>query len=164
MLELDPGMMAWTWITFIIVLGILSKLALKPMLNAISNRENQIRGDIEEAKKQREEAESLFQKHQELIDGAESEAQKIIKENQELAEKTKQSMIEDARTEADKIIVNAKKEIEQQKESALATLRTEVAELAVGAAEKIILQKLDRKEHENVINEYIKTMPKSAEN
>ena len=164
MLELDPGMMIWTWITFIIVLIVLSRIALKPMLNAINNREDQIRTDIDDARKQREEAESILQKHQELIAGAEAEAQKIIKENQQLAEKTKQSMIDGARSEAEKIIENAKKEIEQQKDSALASLKEEVAELAVGAAEKIIIQKLDKAGHEKVVDEYLKSMPKSLNN
>jgi F-type H+-transporting ATPase subunit b len=164
MLDLDPGMMIWTWITFIIVLVLLSKLALKPMLTAINNREDQIRNDIDEARKQREESEGILKKHQELIDGAEAEAQKIINENKQLAEKTKQSMVESARAEADKIIENAKKEIEQQKESALASLRSEVAELAVGAAERIIIKKLDKSEHEKVVEEYLKSMPKSIKN
>lgn len=164
MLNLDPGMMIWTWITFLFVLGILSKLALKPMLTAINNREDQIRSDIENAKKQRNEAEELLNKHKELMASAESEAQKIIKENQQLVEKTKQSMIDEARKESEKIIENAKKEIDRQKESALSSLRAEVADLAIGAAEKIIIQKLDKREHDNVINEYIKSMPKSEKN
>jgi len=164
MLDLDPGMMIWTWITFFIVLGILSKVALKPMLNTINSREDQIRGDIENAKKQRDEAEELLNKHTEMMAGAESEAQKIIKENQQLAEKTKQGMIDEARKEADKIIENAKAEIERQKESALSSLRAEIADLAVGAAEKIIIQKLDKKAHDDVINEYIKSMPESGKN
>ena len=164
MLDLDPGMMIWTWITFFIVLGLLSKLALKPMLNAINNREDQIRGDIDNAKKQRDEAEELLNQHKTLMSNAESEAQKIVKENQQLAEKTKQSMIDEARKESEKIIENAKKEIDRQKENALSSLRAEVADLAIGAAEKIIIQKLDKKEHDNVISEYIKSMPKSAKN
>lgn len=164
MLNLDPGMMIWTWITFFLVLGLLYKLALKPMLSAINNREDQIRGDIDSAKKQRDEAEALLNQHKELIANAESEAQKIVKENQQLAEKTKQSIINEARRESEKILENAKQEIERQKESALLSLRAEVADLAIGAAEKIIIQKLDKKEHDNVINEYIDSMSKSAKN
>lgn len=164
MLELDPGMMIWTWITFILVLLILSKVALKPMLTAINHREDLIRSDLAEARKQREEAQTLLQKHEELMAGAEAQAQKIIKDNQQLAEQSKQVLLEEAHNQAEKILQNAKKEIEQQKKSALAELRNEVADLAVGAAEKIILQKLDKKEHENLVNEYIQAMPKSIKN
>jgi len=72
--------------------------------------------------------------------------------------------MEETRRQADQLLDNAKKEIEQQKQSALMELRKEVADLAVGAAEKIIIQKLDPREHEAVINEYIKSMPKSIDN
>ena len=66
-LELDPGMMIWTWITFIIFAFILHKTALKPLLTSITNREDTVRGDIEEAKKAREEAEALLDKHKKMI-------------------------------------------------------------------------------------------------
>jgi len=61
MLNLDPGMIIWTWITFFIVLAILSKVALKPILGVIETREKTIREDLEQAQKQREEAEKLLQ-------------------------------------------------------------------------------------------------------
>ena len=46
----------------------------------------------------------------------------------------------------------------------MASLRSEVAELAVGAAERIIIKKLDKSEHEKVVEEYLKSMPKSIKN
>ena len=164
MLDFDPGMMIWTWITFVIVLIILSKVALKPMLKAIESREKKIQGDLEEAEQQREEAENILEKHKQLIASAESEAQRIVKENQQLAEKSHQEMLEESRKEADKILEKAKDEIEQQKVSALASLKAEVADLAIGAAEKIIVQSLDKEKQKSVVDEYIKSMPKSQNN
>ena len=164
MLNLEPGMIIWTWITFFFVLIILSKVALKPMLSAIKNREDGIRKDLEEARKQREEAEALLQKHQELLAGAEEEAHRLLKENQQLAEKTRQELLEKARQESEKLLEKAKTEIEQEKESALASLKAEVADLAIGAAEKIILQTLDKNKQKTIVEEYIKSMPKSLNN
>lgn len=164
MLDLDPGMIFWTWVTFFVVFLLLYKLALKPMLTAISNRENGIKENIDNAKQQREEAESLLQEHRELMEKADSEGQKIIRENQQLAEKTKQEIIEDARSESGKIITQAKEEIEWQKNSALASLRAEVADLAINAAEQIIIQNLDKESHKKVVDEYLKSMPKSFNN
>ncbi len=157
-------MILWTWITFFIVLIILSKVALKPMLTAIKNREDGIRKDLEKARQQREEAEALLQKHQDMLAGAEEEARKLLKENQQMAEKARQELIEKARQESEKLLERAKEEIDQQKESALASLKAEVADLAVGAAEKIILQTLDKDKQKAIVEEYIKTMPKSVNN
>lgn len=164
MLDLDPGMMIWTWITFLVVLIILSKIALKPILAAIENREKTIRDDLDEAQKQRQQAEDLLEKHRQMVSAAESEGQKILKENQQLAEKARQEMIEKSRLEADKLIEKARQEIEHQKESALAELKSEVADLAIGAAEKIIHQSLDKEKQKTVVDEYIKSMPKTMKN
>ncbi len=164
MLNLDPGMMIWTWITFFIVLFILSRIALKPILGAIESREKLIREDLEKAKQQREEAEGLLEKHRQLIAGAEHEAQKLIKESQQLAEKARQEIIENARQESSRLVEKARQEIEHEKESALASLKAEVADLAIGAAEKIILQTLDKEKQKKVVDEYIKSMPKSIKN
>lgn len=164
MLNLDPGMVIWTWITFGVVLLILSKVALKPILKAIENRENAIKNEIDGARRQREEAEGLLVRHQQMMDEAESEARRILKENKELADKTRQQMVDSARSESNKLVQEAKTEIERQKQSALSSLKAEVADLAVGAAEKIILQTLDKEKHKAVVDEFIRTMPKSAKN
>ena len=138
MLNLDPGMIIWTWITFLTVLVILSKVALKPILGAIENREKTIREDLAQAQQQREEAQQLLEKHKELMAIAEGEAQKLIEQ--------------------------AKAEIQHEKESALASLKAEVADLAVGAAEKIILHNLDEKKQKAIVDEYIKSLPKNVNN
>jgi F-type H+-transporting ATPase subunit b len=164
MLELDPGMIVWTWITFFLVLIILYKIALKPILGAIESREKSIRGDLEKAQKQRDEAEALLERHRQMMSGAEAEAQKMIKESQSLAEKARQEILEKARQESNKLVEKARDEIEQQKNSALASLRAEVADLAIGAAEKIILQNLDEDKQKQLVDEYIKTIPKSIKN
>jgi F-type H+-transporting ATPase subunit b len=162
MLQLDPGMMIWTWITFLVVLLILYKIALKPILKAIEDREISVRTEINEAKRQRDEAEALLTQHKRMMAEAESQAQRIIRENKELAEKARQQMLDKARQESGKLVDEAKSEIEQQKQAALVELRTEVADLAVGAAEVIIRQSLDREKHKVVVDEYIKSMPKST--
>ena len=164
MLDIDPGMILWTWITFGIVLALLSKLALKPILTAIENREHSIRDDIEKAQQQRDEAEALITQHKEKMAAAEAEAQALLKESRKLADKAREELLEKTRLESGKLLEKAKEEIEQQKESALASLRTEVADLAVGAAEKIILQNLDKDKQKAVVDEYIKAMPDTLKN
>ena len=164
MLDIDPGMIIWTWITFGIVLILLSKLALKPILAAIENRENSIRDDIEKAQKQRDDAEALLEQHKQMMESAESEAQKLFKDSRKQADKAREEMLEIARQESLKQLEKAKEEIEQQKESALVSLKAEVADLAIGAAEKIILHNLDEDKQRAVVDEYIKSMPDTLKN
>lgn len=164
MLELEPGMVLWTWITFLLVLALLSKLALKPILNAIDKREQSIRDDLSSAQKQRDEAQALLDQHKKMMEDAETEARKLFQESQAMAEKARQDTLEKAQQESKQMVEKAKNEIEQQKNSALVSLKEEVADLAIGAAEKILLANLDADKQKSVVDEYIKTMPKSMKN
>jgi F-type H+-transporting ATPase subunit b len=164
MLELDPGMMIWTWITFAIVMVILSKTALKPILQAIESRELSVKENLENAERQRLEAQALLEKHNQLLSEAENQGQKIIKENQLLAEKLRQEILERSRAESAILLEKTTREIEALKESALAELRAEVADLAIGAAEKILLENLDESRQKTVVDAYLQSLPKTMNN
>ena len=163
-LELDPGMMIWTWATFLLFAVILYKTALKPLLTSITNREDSIRNDLEEAGKQREEAEELLVKHKKMIAEADAEAQRVINEAQGLAKKSREEIVEKAREEATQVIEKARQEIERQHADAMKALKEDVVDLAIGAAEKILTQAIDKNAHKKVIDEYIGSMPKSQKN
>ena len=163
-LELDPGMMIWTWATFIVFAIILYKTALKPLLTSITNREDSIRNDLDEAKTQREEAEDLLAKHKKMIAEADSEAQRVINEAQDLAKKSRDEIVEKAREEATQVVEKARQEIERQHADAMKALKEDVVDLAIGAAEKILIQAIDKSAHKKVIDEYIGSMPKSQKN
>ena len=164
MLDLNPGMMVWTWITFFLFLTILYKTALKPLLTSITTREDSIRNDLEEASKQRQEAEELLARHKKMIAEADSEAQRVINEAQELAKKSRDEIVEKARQEATLVVEKARQEIERQHADAMKALKQDVVDLAIGAAEKILTQAIDKNVHKKVVDEYIGSMPKSQKN
>ena len=164
MLSLDPGVMIWAWITFVVLLFLLYKIAWKPILSAIDNREKLIQDSIEQAEKAKKESEELLEKHEKLIRNAEEEAQKIIKENKELAEKSRQELIEHAKEESNKLREKAKLEIEHEKESALQALRSEVVDLTMTATKKLIGDVLDDSRHRGIIENYIQKLPESEKN
>lgn len=158
--SLDPGMMIWVWVTFGILLFLLSKFAWKPILNAIESRETYVRDTLEKANSANEEAHALLEKHQEMIANTESEAQKMLKENRELVEKTREELLAQAREDADDLLVRAKKEIENQKIAAKNEIRDLVADLSIGIAEKLISENLDSAKHQKLIDSYIDEMSK----
>ncbi len=164
MLSLDPGVMIWAWITFLVLLFLLYKIAWKPILSAIDNREKLIQDSIEQAENAKKESEELLEKHNSLIRNAEEEAQKIIKENKELAEKSRQDLIQQAKEESGKLREKAKMEIEHEKESALHALRSEVVDLTMTATKKLIGDVLDESKHRGIIENYIQKLPESEKN
>jgi len=164
MLNLDPGMMIWAWVTFLALLFLLYKVAWKPLFSTIEKREKTIQDSLDQASKASEEAQALLKRHQEMINTAQGEAQQIIKENRELAEKSRQEIIEQARISAQKIVDKAKLEIEKEKENAVLALRGEVADLAIEATKKILHETLDEKRQRAIVNSLIDQIPKSSSN
>ena len=158
--SLEPGMMIWVWVTFGILLFLLSKFAWKPILNAIESRETYVRDTLEKANSANEEAQSLLEEHQKLMANAEAEAQKMLKENKALVEKNREELLAQARNDADDLLEKAKKEIDNQKVAAKNEIRDMVADLSIGIAEKLLSEKLDANKHQKLIDSYIDEMSK----
>jgi F-type H+-transporting ATPase subunit b len=164
MLELDPGMMIWAWFTFLLLLILLYKVALKPLLAAVTKREQTIQDSLDKAAKANEEAQALLSRHEQMIRSAQGEAQQIIKENRDLAEKSRAEIIEQARDSAQKMVEKAKQEIEKEKDDALLSLRSEVADLAIEATRKILHESLDESRQRTIVEKFIDKMPKKRPN
>ncbi len=156
MLQLEPGMMIWTWITFFALFFILARVAWKPLLTAVNKREKTISESLKKAEEAKSEAQNLLEEQEKRLTQAQGEIQKIMKENKDLAEKMKNEMIENARSEVQKLRDKAHADIEREKESAISELKHQVADLAIQAASKIIEQNLDADKHRKLINDYIK--------
>ena len=61
MLDINPGLILWTIITFIIVVLILRAVAWKPLLGALTAREQQIRSSLQHAEQAQQDAERLLE-------------------------------------------------------------------------------------------------------
>jgi F-type H+-transporting ATPase subunit b len=155
MLNLEPGMMIWAWVTFLCLLFILYKTAWKPLLHTIETREKTIRDSLESAQSAREEAQTLLEKHQAMMRSAENDAQKLISDYKRMAEKMHKEMIVKAKQESEKIINRAQIEIEGEKEAAMIAMRREVVDLVVTATKKFIEDTLDEERQNRLIEKYI---------
>jgi len=143
MLELNPGLIVWTIVTFVIVLIILRALAWKPLLGALTDREEKIRSSLVHAEEAQKQAQQLLEDHKRQLALAEEQSQRVIKEGREMGERLKSEILEKANASSRHMIDQAQEEIRREKDSALAQLRTEVADLAVAAAGKLLDANLD---------------------
>jgi F-type H+-transporting ATPase subunit b len=158
LLNPNPGLIFWTALTFLIVLVILRKTAWGPIVSMLEERAKGIQSAIDRAHTAKEEAESILKKNRELLARADAEAEKLIREGREFADKVRAELTEKAQVESQKMIASAKEEIEQEKRRALDVLRNEVADMAVKGAEKIIRATLDAEKQKVVVNDMIKEM------
>ena len=161
LLSLEPGMLIWTWLTFGLLLLILKKIAWKPLLDALSNREETIKGDLQKAEDARVEAEKLLAEHKTMLDNSELAARKVLEEAKTAAETMKQSIVDQANEQSRQMLEQAKAEIQREKETALSQLRLEVAELAIGAASKLLDEELTGERQKKIVNDFISEFPKN---
>jgi len=154
-LDVNPGVILWTVVTFIFLLLVLKKFAWKPILNSLNEREMFIKDSLEKAEKAQKDAEKLLAENKVNLSKADKEAQKIIEQSRELAEKLKSQILEESKVHAKKMIVDATNEIERKNTEAFNKLKDQVADIAVNAAEKILRENLDKEKHVKLVNKYL---------
>ena len=111
LIQLDPGLFVWTILTFLILFGLLAKFAWKPLLKALSDREEKIRTSISKAEEAQTKLESLTSEGEIIIAKARSEAQSIIADGKTTADKLRSNMESKAKEKALSIIAQAEKQI-----------------------------------------------------
>ena len=80
-MDLNPGLTLWTAITFILLIFVLGKYAFGPIVKMLDERERTIRDSIDEAKRERAEAEKLLAQQKDALLKAQREAVEIAKRN-----------------------------------------------------------------------------------
>jgi len=161
LLDVNPGLIFWTVITFVFLLIILKKMAWGPILNSLNERENFIKDSIEKAEKAQADAEKLLEENNANLARAEEEAQKIIQQGREYSEKLKAQMLDESKGEAQKMIAEAISEIERKNQEAFNNLKDQVADIAISAAEKIIRTDLDKEKQTKLVDEFLKDLSKN---
>jgi F-type H+-transporting ATPase subunit b len=162
MLDINPGLIVWTIITFIIVVLILRAVAWKPLLTALTAREVQIRSSLQHAEQAQQEAQRLLEENRKQLAAAEEQSHRIIQEGRTLGERLKAEIMEKANASSRHVIEQAKEEIKREKEAALVQLRGEVADLAIMAAGKILDANLDAAKQRHLVDAAIKDLNKRS--
>src|SRR6202012_2575374 len=137
------GLVFWTTLCFAVLLFILGKYAWKPILAAVSEREQSIETALSRAEAVREEMARLTSENENLLKQARAERDAILAE----ATKVKDQIINDAKdaanAEGSKIIEKARIEINSQKAIAMADVKNQVASLSLEIAEKVLRKQFE---------------------
>lgn len=145
------GLVFWTTLAFLVVLFMLKKMAWKPILESIQQREKTISDSIEAAKNMQEEMARLKSSNEDLLKKAREERDALLKE----ARETKDAIIAEAKTKAasegDRIVAAAREQIKNEKLAAIAELKNQVAVLSIEIAEKILKNELSKDEKQKTL-------------
>ncbi|MFL0352922.1 F0F1 ATP synthase subunit B [Xanthomarina sp. GH4-25] len=140
------GLVFWTVITFLFLLIILKKFAWKPILGAVSDREEGIKKALASAENARKEMENLHADNERILKEARAEREALLKEARDIKVKMIDDAKDEAQAQANKIIEQAQAAIESEKKAAMAELKNHVAGLSIEIAEKVVRAELSNKD------------------
>ena len=151
----DFGLALWTLLVFLTLLGILGRYAWKPMLGALDARQKGIQDDIDDAKRQRDEAEALLAQYREQLAEGRRQAQAMVAESREAADALRKELEAKARTDTQEMLADARREIDRERKAAVEAVRRESVDVAIAVAARLISKRLDSSRDRQLAREYI---------
>jgi F-type H+-transporting ATPase subunit b len=147
------GLFFWQLIILVILITLMVKFAWKPIMEAITAREEGISNALLAADNAKKDMQNLKADNEKLLAEARAERDAMIKEARELKDK----MIADAKGEAqaqgEKMISQAKASIESEKNAAMAEIKNQVSSLSIEIAEKLLKEELTNTEAQSKLVE-----------
>ena len=156
------GLMVWTLVIFVVLLGVLTKFAFKPITAAVEAREQALQAAIDAARRDREDAARLLAEHRAALDASRAEGQKLIADARAAAERVRTELVEQAHAEQAKMLERARAEIDAERAKAIAELRKEAVELAILGASKVIGENLDRAANRKLVESFLTSISPAA--
>jgi F-type H+-transporting ATPase subunit b len=153
------GLILWQLIIFVLLFLLLAKLAWKPILASLKERELSIQSALDTAEKARLEMAQLRSDNEKLLKEAREERDRILREAREASNRLREDAQAEAKKSADKIIEDARAAINIEKQAALKEVRTQVALFSLEVAEKLMKKSLsDDKSQKELVENYIKDL------
>ena len=147
------GTIFWTAVTFVALLFILQKIAWKPILQSLDDREQKITESLKEAENIKRMSADLIRQQGEIILEARQIAKETVNNAVKAAETINDDMVEKAKGEAARMVDKAKKDIELSKDKALLEIQILAVDLSMSATEKLIGKSLDVQAHKQIIRD-----------
>lgn len=155
LMDINSGLMIWTFLIFVIVLILLVKFAFPPILGAVEAREERIRDLLAQAERDRTEAHALLEENRRQLETTRHEVQTALAESRESAEKVREEILAQARREQDEMLVRARREIQIERNAALESVRRETVDLAMAAAERLLRRNLSDADNRRLVTDYL---------
>lgn len=145
---------------FVIVFLVMKKFAWKGLLGAIDSRRHKIEAEFKGIEDHKASLAKLEKDYRARLENIEQEGRVKIQEAANVGIALARDIQDKARLDAQKTIDRAQAEIMQDVAKAKITMRSELVELSSLIAEKIIREKLDVKEHEKMVDQFVKDLQK----
>jgi F-type H+-transporting ATPase subunit b len=143
----------WSFIVFLVILGVLWKFAWKPILAGLQSRENTIRESLEQAERTRREAMELQAKLDAQLKDAGGKIAAMMDEARRDAQGVKDQMVAAAQKEIQDRGDKLKREMEMAKDQAMQEIWQQSVTLASLMSSKAVRRSLSPDDHKRLLDE-----------
>lgn len=153
------GLIIWQTIVFVLLFLLLSKLAWRPIINSLKDRERSIQDALDTAEKARHEMSQLRSDNEKLLNEAREERDRILREAREVSNKMREDAQHEAKKVSDKIVEDARAAINIEKQAAMKEIKVQVAMFSLEIAEKLMKKNLSSdKAQKDLVESYVKDL------
>lgn len=138
-------------VVFLVVFAVLKQKAWGPIVKSLSDRENKIRRDIEEAEAARARAEATLREYQAQLATAEQKVREMLAKATGDAEQVSAGIQKRAQAEAEETKEKAVREIDAARRDAVRQVHEQAAILATTVAEKILRRNLNADDQRDLV-------------
>jgi F-type H+-transporting ATPase subunit b len=156
LIDVVPGLMIWTIITFLIVLFVLRRLAFGRIQGLIDERRERIRQALDEADKAREEARQLRELTRQEREEAKAERDKILEETRRQVHEQSRRARAEADADLHRRLEENQRALEAENRKFREQIRRDVVELTLLASEKVTRKALTDADQRRLIDETVK--------
>lgn len=145
-------------IAIFVLFLVMSYFLFDPARKMMNDRKERIRGELESARKDMEEAEGQKAEYESKIREIDKEAEGILSEARRKALNNEEQLIARAKEEAARILDRARAEAELEKQKLSDEIKTEIVSVAALMTEKLVAASVDADEQNRLIDETLEEM------
>ena len=161
-IALSADLAIFSAVVFLLLLAFLTVFAWKPIIAGLEKREHGIADDIENARRDREQAEARLKEYEARLAKAETEIATLHADAKRDIERMTERKQEEARQQAEALLTRAKNDIENAKKSALDDLTQKSVDMAIAIAARIARKEIRPDQHAALIREALDRFPASG--
>ena len=163
--DLKPQLLADSLLSLIAIFVLffaLSYFLFNPARKMLTDRKERIKGELEDAAQDREEARVLREEYEARLKDINQEAEAILSEARKKALQNENQIVAEAKEEAHRILERARTEAELEKKKCIDDVKKEMISIASVMAGKVVAASIDTTVQDSLVEETLKEMGEST--
>lgn len=142
----------------LILFVLFKKFLFKPVQKVLNERQEQVDKIYDDAAQDKAAAAGMKQEYEARLNTAREEADALVRSAVQTAQRKSDQIVSEAASQASHIKQKAEEEIALEKKQMLQDVKSEISEMAVNIASKVVEREIQKADHENFVDEFIKNV------